>query len=84
MGATKPARIAKFTPPNADGLFVRERLFALLDQARCQPAAWISGPAGAGKTSLLASYLKIRKLPCLWYQVDAGDADLATFLDAAS
>ena len=57
MGATKPARIAKCAPPNAAGLFARERLFALLDQARCQPAVWVSGPAGAGKTSLLASYL---------------------------
>ena len=79
MGNPKPARIAKLTLPNTTGLFARERLFALLDQARCQPAVWISGPAGAGKTSLLASYLELRKLSYLWYQVDAGDADPATF-----
>ncbi len=50
-----------------------------MDQARTQPVIFISGPPGSGKTSLVASYLKDRNLPCLWYQVDEGDADLATF-----
>lgn len=40
---------------------------------------WISGPAGSGKTTLVASYLEEKKLPCLWYQVDEGDADPSTF-----
>jgi ATP/maltotriose-dependent transcriptional regulator MalT len=40
---------------------------------------WISGPAGSGKTTLASTYLEARPLPCLWYQVDSGDADLATF-----
>jgi len=40
---------------------------------------WVTGPAGAGKTTLVASYLDTRNLPCIWYQVDAGDADPATF-----
>jgi DNA-binding SARP family transcriptional activator len=57
----------------------RERLFRRLDQARHRPVIWISGPAGSGKTTLASSYIEARALPCLWYQVDAGDADLATF-----
>jgi ATP/maltotriose-dependent transcriptional regulator MalT/DNA-binding SARP family transcriptional activator len=77
--ARKPIPLAKLTCPNAEGLMVRERLFESLDQARRSSMAWVSGPAGAGKTSLLASYLETRKLPCIWYQVDAADADLATF-----
>ena len=39
----------------------------------------MNGPPGAGKTTLVASYLTSRNLPCLWYQVDPGDDDAATF-----
>lgn len=76
---SKPIPLAKLTRPTAEGLIARERLFAVLDQARRKSAVWISAPAGAGKTSFIASYLESRKLSCLWYQVDAGDANLATF-----
>ena len=40
---------------------------------------WISGPGVSGKTTLIASYLKREKNPSTWYQVDALDADPATF-----
>jgi len=40
---------------------------------------WVAGPPGAGKTSLIASYLTESKHKTLWYHVDPGDADLATF-----
>src|SRR5512134_218489 len=71
--------LAKITRPSPDGLFPRKRLFQRLDQARIRPVIFITAPAGSGKTCLVTSYLKDRKLPCLWYQVDQGDADLATF-----
>ncbi len=71
--------IAKITRPRLAGVYERKRLFKLLDQGRASPVVWISGPAGSGKTTLAASWLDSRKLPCLWYQLDEGDADLGCF-----
>ncbi len=70
---------AKITSPKAQNIIERQRLFSLLDKAADRMVTWISAPAGSGKTTLISSYLDSRKLPCIWYQVDAGDADLATF-----
>ena len=71
--------LAKLTCPSSERTFPRKRLFRRLDQARTRPVIFITAPPGSGKTSLVSSYLKDRKLPCLWYQMDEGDADLATF-----
>ena len=71
--------IAKITRPKITGAYERKRLFKLLDQRLEGPVVWMSAPAGSGKTTLVASYLDARKLPCIWYQLDAGDADPATF-----
>jgi DNA-binding SARP family transcriptional activator len=70
---------AKVTPPEITGYFPRKRLFRLLDAARKRPVVWISAPPGSGKTTLASSYIDVRRLPCLWYQVDERDADVATF-----
>jgi LuxR family transcriptional regulator, maltose regulon positive regulatory protein len=74
-----PAPIAKLARPQLSGTFTRDRLFRLLDEGRKRPVTWVAAPAGSGKTTLAASYLDARKLPCLWYQVDEGDGDLAGF-----
>ncbi len=71
--------IAKITRPKITGIVPRKRLFSLLDAERKSPVVWISAPGGSGKTTLAANYLDVRKLPCLWYRVDEGDADIATF-----
>ncbi len=57
----------------------RERLFELLDEKREYPVVWIVGPPGAGKTTLAASYLEEAGTPAIWYQIDPGDSDPATF-----
>jgi len=72
--------LAKLTRPRLHKAVARPRLYQLLDQAHERaPLLAISGPPGAGKTTLVASWLMERKLKGLWYQMDAGDADLATF-----
>jgi ATP/maltotriose-dependent transcriptional regulator MalT len=70
---------AKTTRPLIGSAVPRERLFARLDGAPGRTVAWISGPPGAGKTTLAASYVEARRLRSLWYQVDADDADIGTF-----
>jgi ATP/maltotriose-dependent transcriptional regulator MalT len=54
----------------------RPRLFSRLDNARI---AWVAAPAGAGKTTLAATYILARHTPYLWYQLDKDDSDPATF-----
>ncbi len=71
--------LAKISRPSPAGLFPRNRLFRRLDRSRRKPVIFINGPPGSGKTSLVTSYISVRKLSCLWYQVDVGDSDIASF-----
>ncbi|HEX5092041.1 MAG TPA: hypothetical protein VFV84_05045 [Burkholderiales bacterium] len=71
--------LGKTTRPLLSDILPRERVFALLDAARDAPVTWISGPPGSGKTTAVASWLDSAPMSCLWYQIDEGDADPATF-----
>jgi ATP/maltotriose-dependent transcriptional regulator MalT/DNA-binding SARP family transcriptional activator len=71
--------LAKTTRPSQAETLVRPRLVRRLDFARKKPVTWVWAPPGAGKTTLVASYLAARKTRGLWYQIDEGDADVATF-----
>lgn len=73
------AGLAKLTPPTLPLVLERPRLYRRLDQARKRPIVWITGPPGAGKTTLAAAYLRARRLRSLWYNLDERDGDLATF-----
>lgn len=75
----RPVPLAKITRPCASGILARPRLFTLLDLWQRRQVVRVSGPPGAGKTSLLTSYLDARQLSSLWYQLDEDDADPATF-----
>ena len=61
--------LAKITRPTSVGTLTRPRLFRLLDGGKHKQVSWVWGPPGAGKTTLVASYLTTRN-PTLWYQVD--------------
>ncbi|MGR8935382.1 MAG: hypothetical protein ACU837_13475 [Gammaproteobacteria bacterium] len=71
--------IAKISSPPVQDILPRERLFKLLDTQNASPLIWIYGPPGAGKSALAASYFVRSKRQCLWYRIDAGDNDVATF-----
>ncbi|MCW5620558.1 MAG: hypothetical protein KIS79_05580, partial [Burkholderiales bacterium] len=78
--ARRTSQLAKLTRPRLARAVPRERLFALLDRARGEgQGICVVGPPGAGKTTLVASYLDVRSIKGIWYQVDPGDADVATF-----
>jgi len=83
MGSGMPSPhvrgLAKITRPTLAGTLGRPRLLRRLDRTRRRPVTWVCAPPGAGKTTLIASYLAARRQRVLWYEVDEGDGDVATF-----
>lgn len=76
----KVSPLAKLTRPRLHRAVARERLFQLLDECReHRPGVCVVGPPGAGKTTLVDSWLDARRMHGVWFQIDSGDADLATF-----
>ncbi len=77
---TRLPTLGKLRPPRLGRVFGRDRLFEQLDAHAAAPGLWVSGPPGIGKTTLVATYLSARAIPCLWLQLDEGDADPASFV----
>lgn len=68
---------AKITPPILDEVVHRYRLYKTLDTDKS--VIWISGPGGYGKTTLINGYISEKNIPYVWYKIDAGDRDIASF-----
>jgi DNA-binding SARP family transcriptional activator len=73
------ALLGKLTRPRPVAALARPRLFRALDEARRHPAVWVLGPPGAGKTTLVSTYVAQRRLRTIWYRMQNEDADPATF-----
>lgn len=74
-----PSGLAKISFPRIGRPFLRPRLFQRLDGLLDAPVVWVAGAPGAGKTTLISSYLAERGISALWLQIDAGDVDPASF-----
>ena len=71
--------LAKLTCPDSHQAISRERLFSVLEKKLESPLVWIAAPAGAGKTTLVSSYMQQREFRGVWYNCDEEDADLPSF-----
>jgi len=70
---------AKLSAPNIEAFYKRNRLFNSIDHIKEHKIIWLSSPGGAGKTTLASSFLQSNNIPSIWYQIDEGDNDVASF-----
>ena len=66
-------------PGPRPGLVPRPRLLARLDEGLARGLVLVCGPAGYGKTVLLADWARRGEVPAAWLSLDAGDNDPARF-----
>jgi LuxR family maltose regulon positive regulatory protein len=76
-----PILQTKLHRPPIDGTHLhREHLLDRLSQARHQPLALVSAPAGYGKSTLVSCWLEACDVPGAWVSLDDNDNDLRLFL----
>ena len=76
MASSKiPPALAKISAPRPRAVLDRPRLFRALDKSRHARLVWLGDAAGAGKTTLVSSYLRARRLRAIWYRMDRLDED---------
>ena len=66
-------------PGSRPGLVPRPRLLARLDEGLGRGLVLVCGPAGYGKTVLLADWARRGDVPAAWLSLDAADNDPARF-----
>lgn len=71
--------IAKLLIPQTPLAIARPRVSAAVARALRDGACWLAAPAGYGKTTALAGYLREGGLTHIWYRVDEDDQDIAGF-----
>ncbi len=76
-----PLIVTKLNPPRTTGrLVARPRLYRWLDEGAELPVVLISAPAGFGKSTLVASWLRQGERPFAWLSLDEDDRDPRLFL----
>jgi len=70
---------AKIARPKIPLAYNRQVIFEKLRTNSENPIVWVEGSAGSGKSLLVNSFLESENIPCVWYQIDESDADIATF-----
>ena len=69
-----------FVPPIRSKQIARPRLSNLIDGGLDRALILVSAPAGYGKTTLVSSWLKEKKIRSTWLSLDDGDNDPIRFL----
>ncbi len=59
--------------------FVRSHAIGRLERVMRCPLTVVSAPAGFGKTTLLAQWIRVTRLPVAWVSLDKGDNDPVRF-----
>jgi LuxR family transcriptional regulator, maltose regulon positive regulatory protein len=72
-------RLAKLSTPRLARVLCRPRLFRRLDRARRGGVVWVVAQPGAGKTALVSSWLRTRRLRHAWASLDPADGEVPTF-----
>lgn len=70
----------KFYIPPSHNVISRPRLNERLNEGLSRKLILLSTPAGFGKTTLLAEWIKKEKLKAAWVSLDEGDNDIIRFL----
>ncbi len=72
--------VAKFMPPEGSPVLERDRLISRLASWEARKLLLIHGPAGQGKSTLAAAYLRSAGSSSVWYALDAADEDPGALL----
>src|SRR4026209_84278 len=70
---------ARVAPARSNRIVRRARVVSAVTHALRNGICWIAAPAGYGKTTATLDYLQKKPTTHLWYRVDEGDQDVASF-----